>query len=81
MTQGFAAVNHRGEILIKTVSDTRRAAMVNWLVSEARIMVMQTDTDEEIAKGFLELAGKRGLALIEPVTIAISSTPREAPNG
>jgi hypothetical protein len=73
MTQGFAAVNHRGEILIKTVSDTRRAAMVNWLVAEGRVIVFQTDTDEDIEKSFLELAGKRGLALIEPVTIAISS--------
>ena len=73
MTQGFAAVNYRGEILIKTVSDTRRAAMVNWLVTEGRVMVFKDSTDAEIEEDFLNFAGKKGLACIEAVTVAVAS--------
>lgn len=70
MTNGFAAVNHRGEILVKTVSETRRAAMVNWLVTELHFMITLNHTDEAIDELFRRNAAQRGLALIEPVTIA-----------
>jgi hypothetical protein len=76
--QGYAAVNYRGEILVKTLSDTRRAAMINWLVTEALQMIFSTDTDSEIEQKFYDHASKRGLATIEPVTIAISPADRKA---
>jgi len=66
---GFAAVNHRGEILIKTVSETRRSAMVNWLVTEARVMVFRDSTDAEIEEDFLNFGAKKGLASIEPIAV------------
>lgn len=46
-TSGWAVVQG-GEILVKTVSDTRRAAIVNWLVTEAEIMVLNSWTDDRI---------------------------------
>lgn len=73
MTNGFAAVNYRGEILIKTVSETRRAAMVNWLVTEGRVMVFRDSTDAEIEEDFLNSCARKGLASIEPVSIALVS--------
>lgn len=70
MTNGFAAVDYRGKILIKTVSETRRAAMVNWLVTEGHVMVFKDSTDAEIEEDFLNFCAKKGLASIEPVTIS-----------
>jgi hypothetical protein len=72
--QGFAAVNHRGKILIKTVSETRRAAMVNWLVTEGRIMVFSDSTDAEIEEDFLNFCAKKGLASVEEVTVVLTQT-------
>jgi hypothetical protein len=71
MTNGFAAVDFRGQILIKTVSETRRAAMVNWLVTEGRVMVFRDSTDAEIEEDFLNFCAKKGLASIEPVAISL----------
>jgi hypothetical protein len=59
MTNGFAAVDFRGQILIKTVSETRRAAMVNWLVTEGRVMVFRDSTDAEIEED-ISLQEQRG---------------------
>jgi hypothetical protein len=77
--RGYAAVNYRGEILIKTVSATRRAAMVNWLVSEGRVMVFHDSTDAEIEDDFLNFCSKKGLASIESVSIALSPSHSETP--
>lgn len=45
----WAVVDKRtGTILVKTVSDSRRAAIVNWLVAEAGIMIYNSTTDAEI---------------------------------
>lgn len=33
---------------VRTVSDTRRAAIINWLVTNAGVMIMDTHTDEHI---------------------------------
>lgn len=38
------AVASRGKILVKTISDTRRAAIVNWLVTEGNILTSNTGT-------------------------------------
>ena len=45
--RGFAAVRH-GEIDVRTVSPTIRAAKVNWLVVHRGIQIYVTTTDEEI---------------------------------
>jgi len=71
MTEAFAAVNHRKEIIVNTVSATRRAAMVNWLVAVDHQPIYQSDTDEEIERQFRERAMYRGMASIEPVTVTI----------
>jgi hypothetical protein len=77
--QGYAAVSYQGEILIKTVSETRRAAMVNWLVTEGRIMVFRDSTDAEIEEDFLKFCAMRGYASIEAVSITLSPSDRGTP--
>ena len=47
--QGFAIVVN-DEINIATVSKSRRAAIVNWLVIACRQVILSTTTDEEIEK-------------------------------
>ncbi len=47
--EGWAVVS-KGKILVRTVSDTRRAAIVNWLVTERQILVMASWTDEDIER-------------------------------
>lgn len=47
MTLAYAVKNPSNEIDINTVSSTKRAAMVNWLVVHA-VMVFQSTTDAQI---------------------------------
>lgn len=65
--RGFAAVDHRGVILVDTVSWTERAAKVNWLVVYGRSFVSAAWDDDRINNEFRRQA--RGVASIEPVKI------------
>lgn len=42
------AVSDNSAIIVNTVSDTRRAAIVNWLVAGKNVMVYSETTDEQI---------------------------------
>lgn len=42
------AIVHKGTIDIRTVSPTRRAAIVNWLVVERGYLITNAHTDEQI---------------------------------
>lgn len=46
---GWAAIEN-GRILVRTVSDTKRAAMVNFLVTERNTFIYSETTDEEIER-------------------------------
>jgi hypothetical protein len=43
-----------GDIDLKTVSNTQQAAMVNYLLVHPRIMVLQSDTYEQIKSAFIK---------------------------
>lgn len=45
--EGWAVVDDEG-LKVRTVSDTRRAAIVNWLVTEAGQFIVRNHTDEQI---------------------------------
>lgn len=45
---GWAVVKSNGLIHIKTVSDTRRAAIINWLVTEKQVRIYTYHTDADI---------------------------------
>jgi len=45
---GWAVVKSNGLIYIKTVSDTRRAAIINWLVTEKQIPIFAYHTDADV---------------------------------
>lgn len=67
---GWAVLKGTGRVLIRTVSDTRRAAIVNFLVSECQQMVTSMHTDEDIEN----MWGHYGkYSLVSPVAI----TPTE----
>lgn len=46
--EGWAVISPDGQLDVYTVSPTRRAAIINWLVRERRIMIYQHDSDEKI---------------------------------
>jgi len=72
----FAAVCN-GIVLTKTLSDTVRAAKINWLVAEACTMVYSTDTDEDVNRKFDQQNAKTGNSVsIKPVTVAVSNGDR-----
>lgn len=56
MTKGWAVKDPEG-INIKTVSDTRRAAIVNWLVVEKGIGVYNATNDAQIEMTWRNLCG------------------------
>lgn len=60
------AVRNEAEIFVKTVSSTARAAIINWLITEAHIMVLAGTPDDEIERMF---AQRHGNAKVVPVTI------------
>ena len=46
------AIFDNGQILVTTVSPTRRGAIINWLVTERAMMVFNEDTDEKIEEAW-----------------------------
>lgn len=64
---GWAVINFNGEIYVRTISDTRRAAIINYLVAERKQMVANYHTDENVEqmwKAFGQYVN------VKPVTIS-----------
>lgn len=68
IVSGWAAVDADGDINVKTVSGTRRAAIVNWLVVGAGIMVLNHWSDEGIEETFQKQRTRHRVDVV-PVTI------------
>tara|TARA_R110002126_G_scaffold21929_13_gene78804 strand:+ start:341 stop:568 length:228 start_codon:yes stop_codon:yes gene_type:complete len=68
----YAHTDNKGQIFVKTVSETKRAAMVNTLVTLFREPVYQQDSDNHIASLYTEKTNQYG-GSIKPVTIHISN--------
>lgn len=66
---GWAVVDG-GEIKVRTVTDTRRAAVLNWLCTEKRLVALMTATDELIEQTWQR---QRGDAFAAQVAIHICS--------
>lgn len=48
MAEGWAVTTSNGDIEVSTVSPTRRAAIVNWLVVACSIMIRNSHSDADI---------------------------------
>lgn len=72
MTEAFAAMTPDGKILVSTVSGTMRAAMVNWLYAEAKVMVYDTYSDERINEMFMHESGRGSIVRIRRVSIEVT---------
>ncbi len=65
---GYAVVSERtGKVLVDTVSPTKRAAMVNFLVVYARMIVTNGCSDEAIKQWFAESSEAMGFSLRKAV--------------
>ena len=62
--KGYAVITN-DKIDVRTVSLTRRAAIVNWLVVEGGRMVYSSTTDEDIEKMWIELHGTSQVVAVE----------------
>jgi hypothetical protein len=71
---GFAIVSF-GAIDVTTVSPTERGAMVNWLVSSARIPIYAWSTDEEISLTWRQMKGRDHHLM--PVSIIACTIPSQ----
>lgn len=69
--EGWAVVSDKG-IAVRTISDTRRAAIVNWLVTARSMMVASFDTDETIEAWWQQM---RGDTRVVQVTIRAPAPP------
>ena len=67
-TTGYAVI-FDGKINVRTISDTRRAAIVNWLVVHGGCPILANTTDDEIEQLW---ANHRGGAVVSMVTISRS---------
>jgi len=68
MARGYAAVINGDRILVNTVSDTDRAAMVNWLVVHAGFPAPHGMGDFAIREHFARMS-KDAEVKVEPVEI------------
>lgn len=64
---GWGVVDDEG-LKVNTVSDSRRAAIVNWLVTAAGCMIYDSCSDEQIN---VMWEAKCGYALVMPVRIYV----------
>ena len=62
--EGYAVV-YNDKIDVLTVSETRRAAIVNWLVVNRRIPILNSTTDEQIEQLWNEHSGDATVAAVE----------------
>lgn len=62
---GWAVVNGKGEIRVETVSPSRLAAVVNWLVVSGRVMVSADASDRWIEASWDALKGDNTIALVK----------------
>lgn len=67
-TRGWAVVQD-GKIMVRTVSPTRRAAIVNWLYTYGGRTVLDRHSDKEIDAMWLTATAKSAVTVCE-VTIA-----------
>ena len=66
---GYAILEH-GEIKIRTVSDTRRAAIVNWLCAERHLLTLAVASDQSLEEMWQH---NRGTAEAVRVVVQLSS--------
>lgn len=64
-SRGFAVLDDEG-IDMRSVSDTRRAAIVNWLVAAKNVMVFTYDADAMIEQMWER---EKGAAQVVPVSV------------
>ena len=62
---GWAVAGSNDQVDMRTVSDTRRAALVNWLVAGVGIGVFASTTDEQIENAWNMMSKKLGTRVIE----------------
>lgn len=67
-TEAYAAVEN-GEVVVNSISDTRRAAMVNFLIVRRHIMVSNFTTTEEIVDLFTK---HRRNAVIRSINVTVA---------
>lgn len=67
--KGYAVLKD-GEISVRTVSPTPIAAMVNWLIVDARILIIHGTPDEEVRRVWEKY---RGDADVVPVVMQVAS--------
>lgn len=73
---GWAVVKSNGLIHIKTVSDTRRAAIINWLVTEKQIPICAYHTDADV-EAFWKHYGSYADCRQIIVSLAVTSQDRQ----
>lgn len=75
---GYAIVSF-GTIDVSTISPTERGAIVNWLVTSARIPVYAWSQDDEIFRTFRTMKGRDHHLM--PVSIIACTLPSEHRGG
>ena len=65
MTKAYAVLDDKGDVLVRTVTDTVRGAKVNWLGTIGGLRVTNDWSDPIIADAFERLRGKATIVEIE----------------
>lgn len=61
---GWAAIEDR-KIKVRTISDTRRSAIINFLVTERLVMLTSLASDDHIERLWSDLKGAADVVLVE----------------
>jgi hypothetical protein len=64
-TRGFAVIDAKGNILVRTITDSVRGAKVNWLGTIGGVLVPNTWSDKMIADAFERMRGEVDVVEVE----------------
>jgi hypothetical protein len=68
--KGFCIQDRTGELLVHTLMDTERGAMVNWLFTKFRLPIYDDMSDEIIKRLFEPRSQNEGVRVVQ-VTITV----------
>jgi methyl coenzyme M reductase beta subunit len=76
--RGYAVIE-QGQIDIRSVSPTRRAAIVNWLVTAKRLVATHNTTDEQIERAWQAHKGGAEAVIVTIIAFDPNAEERRLP--
>ena len=75
--RAWAIVTNEVEINLKTIYDTRRGAIINWLVTECGFFAQEHMKDEEIESAWESFRADKGNVTVQSIIVSLARMDHE----